>query len=348
MPIIKKPSDHFNPVLYTGVNPSAATVTTGFEPGFVWIKSRTQTYNHYLYNSVLGGGRWVYSNSAALEDTAGDAITFSSTGFTTTASAGATNEAGQGANNLISWSWRTASSNTTNTSGTTSSVVRANQTAGISVVSYIGNNTAGSTVGHGLGVAPKVIIAKGVDIADNWPVGHGARGWDRHMLLNVINAESVTSSTWNNTAPSSSVFTLGSDPRINSDTKRYVAFCFAEVEGFSRFGSYTGNNSLNGPFVYLGFKPAFFMVKRTDVSSDWFMLDDLRPTFNTIGAGNGGQLAANQNYVESTLSSYAIADFLSNGVKVRGDMNYGYWNASGGTYAYMAFAESPFKYATAR
>ena len=119
MPIIKKPSDHFNPVLYTGANPSAASVTTGFEPGIVWIKSRTQTYNHYLYNSVLGGSRWVYSNSAALEDTSGDAITLSSTGFTTTASAGATNEAGQGANNLISWAWKTASSNTTNTSGTT-------------------------------------------------------------------------------------------------------------------------------------------------------------------------------------------------------------------------------------
>ena len=342
MPIIKKPSDHFNPVLYTGANPSAASVTTGFEPGIVWIKSRTQTYSHYVYNSVLGGSRWVYSNSAALEDTSGDAITLSSTGFTTTGSAGATNEAGQGADNLISWAWKTASSNTTNTSGTTSSVVRANQTAGISVVSYIGNNTAGSTVGHGLGVAPKFIFAKGLDIADNWPVGHGARGWDRHMLLNSTNAESVTSSTWNNTAPSSSVFTLGSDPRINSDTKRYVAFCFAEVEGFSRFGSYTGNGSTNGPFVYTGFKPRYLMVKRTSGSVyAWCVWDSARDTYNVQEKIQ----TVNTNNVQNTGTLYV--DFLSNGFKLRSYTN-GSENESGQSYIFMAFAESPLKYANAR
>jgi hypothetical protein len=345
MPIIKKPSDHFKPVLYTGVNPSAATVTTGFEPGFVWIKSRTQTYNHYLYNSVLGGGRWVYSNSAALEDTAGDAITFSSTGFTTTASAGATNEAGQGANNLISWAWRTASSNTTNTSGTTSSVVRANQTAGISVVSYIGNNSAGSTVGHGLGVAPKFIIAKGVDIADNWPVGHGARGWDRHMLLNSTNPESVTSSTWNNTAPSSSVFTLGSDPRINSDTKRYVAFCFAEVEGFSKFSSYVGNGTQGaGPFVYTGFRPSFVLIKNATVTGrNWHGYDSVRSPFNYSGSNI---LKPDSNAVELTARNDVQIDMLSNGFRLIG--NDAGINESGATLIYMAFAEAPFKYANAR
>jgi hypothetical protein len=341
MPTIKKPSDHFNPVLYTGVNPSAASVTTGFEPGIVWIKSRTQTYSNYVYNSVLGGSRWVYTDSAAMEDTSGDAITFSSTGFTTTGSAGATNEAGQGADNLISWAWKTASSNTTNTSGTTSSVVRANQTAGISVVSYIGNNAAGSTVGHGLGVAPKFIFAKGVNIADNWPTGHGAIGWDRHILLNSTNGESVTSSTWNNTAPSSSVFTLGSDPRINSDTKRYVAFCFAEVEGFSRFGKYTGNGSSPGAFVYCGFRPAFVVVKSTSSTRNWVTFDSRRTIANSDNAT--ARLKPNANAAED---GNERCHFLSNGFQMRTNTFDG--NASGETYIFMAFAESPLKYANAR
>jgi len=347
MPIIKKPSDHFNAVLYTGVNPSAASVTTGFEPGIVWIKSRTQTYSHYVYNSVLGGGRWLYSNSAAVEDTSGDAITFSSTGFTTTASAGATNEAGQGADNLISWAWKTAGSNTTNTNGTVTSIVRANQTAGVSVVTYTGPGSGGGTVGHGLGVAPKMIIIKNRSAAESWRVGHafmngGSSPWNYYMNLNGTGSQTLESSIWNNTAPSSTVFTIANDAGVSGSGNNLLAYCFAEVDGFSRFGSYTGNGSTNGPFVYTGFKPRYLMVKRTSGSVyAWCVWDSARDTYNVQEKIQ----TVNTNNVQNTGTLYV--DFLSNGFKLRSYTN-GSENESGQSYIFMAFAESPLKYANAR
>jgi hypothetical protein len=345
MPIIKKPSDHFNPVLYTGVNPSAATVTTGFEPGFVWIKSRTQTYSHYLYNSVLGGGRWLYSNGTNVEDTSGDAITFSSTGFTTTASAGATNEAGQGADNLISWTWRTASSNTTNTNGAITSIVRANQTAGFSVVTYTGAGTGAGTVGHGLGAAPKFIICKSRTTTNDWVVWHSSFTSSQYILLNGTGSTQSISNYWGSSVPTSSVFgvyTGDNIPNNNYLNASMIAFCWAEVEGFSRFGTYTGNGSADGPFVYCGFKPAFVLIKNT-TGNNWTIVDNKRDASNVAKR----RLFPGANATED--SGANNVDMLSNGFKLRisGASDAGA-NQNATTFIYAAFAESPFKYATAR
>jgi hypothetical protein len=344
MPTIKKPSDHFNPVLYTGVNPSAATVTTGFEPGFVWIKSRTQTYSHYLYNSVLGGGRWLYSNGTNVEDTSGDAITFSSTGFTTTASAGATNEAGQGANNLISWTWRTASSNTTNTNGAITSIVRANQTAGFSVVTYTGAGTGAGTIGHGLGAAPKFIICKSRTTTNDWVVWHSSFTSSQYILLNGTGSTQSISNYWGSSVPTSSVFgvyTGDNIPNNNYLNASMVAFCWAEVEGFSKFSSYVGNGSSPGAFVYTGFKPAFVLVKSTSSSRNWVLFDNKRTTFNSDSAT--ARLKPNANAIED---GNERCHFLSNGFQMRTNTFDG--NANGETYIYAAFAESPFKFSSAR
>jgi hypothetical protein len=340
--------------LYTGTGSTQTIVNQGqFKPDFVWGKSRSLAQQHLLFDSVRGTGKYLQSQSTAAEGT--DATTlssFNSNGFTL----GSNITINTNASTNVAWQWQAGQgSSSSNTSGTITSTVSVNATAGFSVVTYTGTGV-NATVGHGLGVAPKWVVVKRRNGGgtENWMVYHAAittpnaNPGNNRMLLNLVNASNTDSTIWNNTNPTSSVFSIGTSSEVNANTGTYVAYCWAEIAGFSKFGSFTGNGSVDGPFVYTGFRPSFFMIKRTDVSSDWFMLDDQRPTFNIIGAGNGGQLAANQSYAESTLSLYDIADFLSNGIKVRCDMTYGYWNASGGTYIYMAFAEHPFKNANAR
>ena len=344
MPTIKKPNEHFDAVLWTGNGPSSQNITSlNFQPDLVWVKNRSSTRKHNIYDSVRGTTKRLVPNDTVAEDTPGGVTAFNSNGFTVDS------EGDVNASTLtfVGWTWKAGGASTVNTSGSISSNVSVNATAGFSVVTY--TNSAGRnahTVGHGLGVAPKMFIIKTRSATADWPVYHASLGATKAVYLNSTLAEQTSAAFFNNTNPSSSVITLGSG--LSDAGVTIVAYCWAEVEGYSKFGSFTGNNSLDGPFIYTGFKPAFIMIKRTDVSSDWFMLDDQRPTFNVIGGGNGGMMAANQTYAESTLSSYAIADFLSNGVKIRSDMNYGYLNASGGTYIYMAFAEAPFKYSSAR
>jgi hypothetical protein len=173
----------------------------------------------------------------------------------------------------------------------------------------------------------------------NWWVWHqGLTGGTYSMKLNDNSAQAAVASVYT-ALPTSTVINTGGSWTSGNPA---IFYCFHEVDGFSKFGSFTGNNSLDGPLIYTGFKPAFVMAKRSDSTSDWFMLDDQRPAYNVIGGGGVGQLPANLTYAETTLSTYAIADFLSNGFKVRHNMTYGYWNVSGGTYIYMAFAENPF------
>jgi hypothetical protein len=246
----------------------------------------------------------------------------------------------------------TLQSNTTNVEGAYSapggnSVAwcwKKGATPGFDIVTYTGDGTAGRTISHNLGVAPSLIIAKGRTNADNWPVGHASRGWDRHLLLNSTAAEAVTSSSWNNTAPTSSVFTVGSDARINQNTITYVAYLWSEVAGFSKFGSYTGNGSSDGPFVFCNFRPRWIIFKSSTLTNaDWMTFDTARNSYNTMNL----RLDANSSEHEGTSGSTDyVFDVLSNGFKIRGTTTN--FNNTGSTYIFAAFAEAPFKYALAR
>jgi hypothetical protein len=334
---------YFNAVLYTGNSPSSQTVQTGFYPDLVWQKSRTQAYSNVLYDSVRGVQKRLSSNETAAESTASTAVTaFASTSFTTGAD-GEMNDPTGGSNNHVAWVWNANSGSTvSNTAGSITSTVSANTTAGFSIVTYTGTG-ANATVGHGLGVAPQFIITKTVSTAlGNWGVYHASLGATKALNLNNTIAAATFIQFWNNTAPTSTVFSVGTSNDVNG-VSTYVAYCWAEIAGFSKFGSYTGNGSSDGTFVYTGFRPRFVMIKNSSASStNWFLYDTQRSAFNVTD----DLLLANASASEySNDSNYAI-DILSNGFKIRNTDSQ--FNGSGNTLIYMAFAESPFKYANAR
>ena len=218
----------------------------------------------------------------------------------------------------------------------------ANTTAGFSIVSYTGTGS-NATVGHGLSSAPEMIIVRNRDSASrDWPVGHdGLGGWTNYIQLNLTNAKTTgVSVIWNDTAPTSSVFTVGTNNQLNENTKKQIAYCFHSVEGFSAIGSFIGNGNDSGPFVYTGFRPAWVMTKRVDAAADWHIMDDQRNPINVMD----GLLFPSGTYGETSDAAYN-RDFLSNGFKIRGSE--AYVNASGGTFIYLAFAHSPYKFANA-
>lgn len=336
---VKKGNRYMDAVLFTGTGANLTVSGFNFSPDLVWNKSRSVSQEHVVADTVRGANKALFTRANYVEDASTTLITgFTSTGYTL-GSDGAVNTNGAA---HVGWGWDAGDSTVTNTNGTITSQVRANTTAGLSIVTYTGVGSV-RTVGHGLGVAPKFIIAKSRNNADNWPVGTSALGWDRHLLLNLTNAVAVTSSTWSDTAPTSSVFTIGTDTRINGSGWTYVAYCWAEIAGFSRFGSYTGNGSTDGPFVYLGFRPKYILIKRTDssTSGNWSVLDSSVNTYNEaqkILTPNTFDSESTQNYL----------DLLSNGFKVRYAAANQQINTNGGTYIYAAFAENPFKNANAR
>jgi hypothetical protein len=237
----------------------------------------------------------------------------------------------------------------TNNDGSITSFVRANTTAGFSVVTYTGTG-ANATVGHGLGVAPSMVIVKSRNIVDNWRVGHnylnnGSSPWNYSLILNATLANLLDSTIWNNTAPTSSVFSIGTDANVNQSSATYVAYCFSEVAGYSKFGSYTGNGSTDGPFVFTGFRPKYVMIKNaTTGSTNWFTYDSARNTFNLTNA----VLLPNNSIAELTSDGGGAFgfDFVSNGFKVR--TSRGDNNNNADTFIYAAFAEHPFKNSNAR
>jgi hypothetical protein len=332
---------YFNAVVYAGNSPSSQTIAVGFQPDFVWQKSIGQTYNHTLYDAVRGATKELYSNTTGAETTDSNGLTaFTSNGFTI----GSDGELNDPTANHVAWNWRASNAaGVTNTAGSITSTVSANTTAGFSIVTYTGNGTQPSTVGHGLGVAPKMIFVKSRSNGGtyyDWAVYNSDIGVGNALLLNSTSGSFSKNSYWVTTAATSSVFTLGSDITVNQSSATYVAYCFAPVAGYSAFGSYTGNGSNDGPFIYLGFRPRFVMIKRTDSTGNWIMFDSARGTYNV----NGPYLYANSSSVEGTSTTIGL-DFLSNGFKNRNTYNDS--NTSSGTYIYMAFAESPFKYANA-
>ncbi len=337
-------NDYFNAVTYTGNGTSLSVTGVGFQPDLIWIKDRSNARAHVLQNAIAGFSQYLQSNATDAETTASSGVTaVGSDGFTV----GTQLAWNSNTETYVAWNWNAGGSNATNTSGTITSTVRANTTSGFSIVTYTGNGTNGATIGHGLGVAPQMIIVKGRSTTDGWPVYHTSILNTQSLRLNTT-AAVVTAGFWNNTTAGSSVFTVGGGvfSETNTTSATYVAYCFAPVAGYSAFGSYTGNGSGgaagtgDGPFVYTGFRPRWIMVKViSGTTANWSIIDTARSPYNFANL----ELWPSSSAVEQT---YAIADILSNGFKLRSDS--GQWNTNGAVYIYAAFAESPFKYSLAR
>ena len=347
---IEDGSQYFDVRTWSGdsVTPKAVVTDLGFQPDLIWAKTRSTTYDHMLFDSVRGAGstKDLSSNTTTEEGTSGALYGYvssiDSAGFTATKGSQATNVLNQSGQTFVAWNWKANGSGVTNNEGTIESTVSANPTAGFSIVTYTGNGTAGATVGHGLNDAPKMVIVKTRESSNTWRVGHdGLTSWAYQLRLDEPLGEALNNNIFNSTAPTSTVFTVGSSATTNESTKGMVAYCFTDVEGYSKFGSYTGNGDSDGPFVYLGFRPAFLIVKRTSSTAAWNMRDSERNPNNPLTVA----IYANENSEESDWSLYPT-DLLSNGFKVR--TNAGGTNASGNTYIYAAFAENPFKNALAR
>jgi len=332
-PLVTKPSTVMDVVLYTGTGSALTpTSTLGFNPDLVWIKSRSAATDHALYDSVRGVEKRLESNNTDAEVTSDGGVTaFNTAGF----SVGTLAQVNTSSATYAGWCWDAGSSTVTNTQGSISSQVRANASAGFSIVTYTGTGSA-ATVGHGLGVAPSLIIAKQRNGTGGWLVYHKALGATQFLTLSTTNAAASLSVIWNNTEPTSSVFSIGSgiDPG-----QQQVSYCFAPVAGYSSFGSYTGNGSSDGPFVFTGMRPRWLLVKRTSSTGNWNLFDTSRSDSNLVNK----YLLPNDSGAEFTFS---FGDILSNGFKLRDTS--ADWNASGATYVYAAFAEAPLNYARAR
>ena len=327
---------YFNAVTYTApVNSGTLTVTgVGFQPDFTWWKTRSTTDSNILMNVLSGSNKYLLSNSTDAEATYSGIWTATSDGFTASAFSYSSNQT------YVAWNWKANGAGVTNTAGSITSTVSANTTSGFSVVTFTGNGTAGATVGHGLGVAPSMVIVKSRGNARDWLVYHKSIGATQFLQLNTTIAATAATSAWNDTAPTSTVFSLGTSLAGNESGVTRVAYCFAEVPGFSKFGSYVGNGSSDGPFVYCGFRPKYVLVKCYSNSGlAWPLYDGVRGPYNQVVQELFVNLANGEQ-------NYAGLDLLSNGFKLRsGDADL---NNSGYSFIFMAFAEFPQKFALAR
>ena len=342
---------YFNTVLYTGTGSSLGVTGVGFQPDWVWVKGRSGATDHGLYDAVRGVQKQLESNTASDETTETTGITaFGSDGFTT----GALAQLNTSAATYVAWNWKANGAGSTNTSGTITSTVSANTTAGFSVVTWTAPASTGThTVGHGLGVAPSMIIAKsrsGGSGGLGWAVYFTTLGNSAGLALNTTAASFSSSNYWGSSNPTSTVFGLNdaaSATGYDNNTGNMVAYCFAQIAGYSAFGSYTGANNTgastpnaNGPFIYTGFRPRFVLIKRTSAAANWVIYDSVRGTYNA----NLPWLYPNASTAETATEA---VDFLSNGFKIRSESG-ATMNPDGGTFIYAAFAESPFKYSLAR
>ena len=336
-PTIKDGSDYFNTILYSGDESSPRALTgVGFQPDFVWIKCRNLTADHNLNDAVRGTGNVLATNKTDSENNAyGYVSAFSSDGFSISDGGTGNGEVNSGSGTYVAWNWLAANGTSSNTDGSITSTVSANQTAGFSIVSYSGNNNSSATVGHGLGVSPDLVIVKDRSTSNYvWMVKFAILGGNILELngSGIANAPSSYSTGTIGTLTSTTFgFTTGGSLQaVNNTGQNYIAYCFAEVEGYSRFGSYTGNGNADGPFVYCGFKPRWIMRKATGDTSNWVILDTARDTYNETD----NMLLPNTSGTESDGSDI---DILSNGFKMRSAA------LNGSTpYIFAAFAENPF------
>jgi len=332
-------NDYFDTTLYTGTDATQSITNSGsMQPDFVWVKARNGAYNHYLYDVIRGSTNALRSSTTGAESQAGDStLVLQSTGFQVTGTGLGLNSNGT---TIVGWQWKGGGTGVSNTAGTITSTVSANTTSGFSIVTYTGTGALG-TVGHGLGVTPSMIIVKRRNSTGDWAVYNSnlSSPENNQLLLNSTAAAPGSSTFWGN-QPSSSVFSVWTSATTNASGGTFVAYCFAPVAGYSAFGSYVGNGSADGPFVFTNFRPRYVMIKRTDSTSDWTIYDTSRSTYNQMNLA----LYANLSNAEGT--TIIVIDTVSNGIKIRNSN--ADTNASGGTYIYACFAESPFKYALAR
>ena len=333
---IDNPELYFQTKLYAGNGSSQSITFDGSEnmqPDWVWIKSRTDTRKHNLYDSVRGTNKRLVSNATSAEDepdSNAGVNAFNSDGFTV----GSETDVNGGSRNFASWNWLAGGSASSNSNGSFTSSVSASTAAGFSITAFTGNGSSG-TIGHGLGSVPQMLIVKNrADSAHEWKVYHHTLGNNKRMHLNEASAAGTSNNSWNATTPTSSVFSVGADGGTNGNGNAMIAYCFAEKKGYSKFGSYTGNNAAAGPFIYTGFRPAWIMIKDTSAANSWHIRDNKRSTSNP----SINFLVPNTNAAEVTAGEKI--DLLSNGFKIR--QTGGKLNDSGNVYIYMAFAESPF------
>ena len=328
---IKKPSDYFNTKLYTGNGTTDTAITgVGFQPDLSIIKARDMAYNHNVMDAVRGSTKRVATDLTDAESTQAEMIkSFASDGF----NLGDNGGVNQDTKTYVSWNWKANGQGSSNTDGSINTTYTSvNTTAGFSISTYTGNGTNNATIGHGLGAVPKMMIFKILSSADDWTVYHASLGATKKLNLNDTGAESTVPEIFNDTEPTSSLITFGTHGRTNTNGQNYIAYCFAEKTGYSKFGSYVGNGNADGTFVYTGFKPAFVMIKLSTAADDWQIFDNKRNTFNIMDK----YLRPNSSL--GTVTN-AVIDFTSNGFKLRSSA--GSFNPSGGTAIYMAFAEEP-------
>jgi hypothetical protein len=345
-PTILKGNQYFDATTYTGQSTSLSVTNPGsMQPDFVWIKKRNGATDHNLTDAVRGTNRNLISNSTAAEDTVARLTSFNSNGFTL---AGAFDNTNLSGSTYVGWQWKANGAGVSNPAGTITSTVSVSATSGFSIVSYTGNAISGATVGHGLGVTPAMVIIKSRSVTTNFYVWHrGLTQPNYQFYLNLTSAQDTAVLTFlNDKAPTSTLFELPpTGYGSNNSGATYVAYCFSEVAGFSKFGSYTGNGSADGPFVFCGFRPRFVMWKNASAAEAWLIEDTARSTYNQVAlelypSSSGAEAAG------SSRSPTQQFDFLSNGFKVRGAQEQ--TNGNGNTIIFAAFAEHPFKNALAR
>jgi hypothetical protein len=336
--VIDKGSKYFNTKLYTGngtaIGSGGQVITgIGFKPDWVWIKARSTTHSHRVFDAVRGVQLGLQTNSTVADLSMTEGLnSFNADGYTY-----GSHDSGNELNTTyVAWNWLGANTTVSNTAGTISSTVSANTTSGFSIVSYTGTGSVG-TVGHGLGVAPKMIILKNRDRSIYWNVYHASLGKDYFLKLNTTDSAISSANIWGTTAPTSTVFDGAGNDASNGiySGDKIIAYCFAEIKGYSKFGSYVGNGNANGTFTYTGFRPSFFLIKNTTTAGNgWHIFDNKRIGFNT----SNYQLSPSDSGAEDTTTGYT--DILSNGFKMRSTNDFN--NKNGNTYIYMAFAENPF------
>jgi hypothetical protein len=339
-------SDHFNTVLWTGDGSSGRSITTGHQPDWVWTKERNSAIKHIAQDSVLGTGKYLHPNTTQAEQSASTLITsFDSNGFTI----GNSGSINGSSDTYVAWSWKAGTSFSNDASatgvGTIDSTGTVNTKAGFSIISYTGTGSSG-TIAHGLGVAPAWFIVKNRDDGDaagntngNWLVFHQSLSTNQWLKLETTDSAFTNSDAFGG-VPSSTTIQLGTFNSTNGSGDRMICYAFAEKEGYSKFGSYVGNGSADGPFIYTGFRVSMVILKRTDSGGSWTISDSVRDTSNPITP----YLFPAASDAEATDTSNEI-DFLSNGFKLRHDTRN---NTSSATYIFMAFADQPFKFSNAR
>ena len=331
---IDKPSDYFNSKLWTG-NGTARNIDVGHDTDLIWIKRRDGTANHRLTDRVRGATNMLSSNNTNATQTHAQTVTgFITNGFSLGTDSGSY-DVNTSSQTYVGWSWKANGSGSLNEVGSIDSTVSANTTAGFSIVSYTGTGSA-ATVGHGLGSAPACYIIKQRDATGGWIVYHkGNTSSPETDYLRLDKTDvTVDDAIFNDTAPTSSVFSIGTNAPVNTSSGTYIAYCFSDVQGYSKFGSYTGNGNADGTFVYTGFKPAWVLIKNTETASNnWVMIDNKRLGYNV----DNNRIYADLTNAEDTTD---VIDIVSNGFKHR--FTGGTSNGSGDNFIYMCFAENPF------